>query len=590
MLGYLNINSLRNKIIDLREFLLQTSLDYIVVSETKLNNEFPSAQLHISDYEIRARRDRNKHGGGLIEFVRKGIICKRQSSLETIQSECVCSELTFSKKKWIIFSIYRPPSTNNLAQFFHEMNISLNKVLSSYDNIIVMGDFNIDWKNSKDPGFTYLENFCDVFGLKNLIKCYTCITKNHKSTIDLILTNKPHSFQASLTTETGKSDYHKLISTSLRVYIAKLKPKTILYRDYKKFDEKHFLNDLQKQNFTYGEVDHNKNYDNLIKCFSEIVEKHAPLKKKIIRGNHAPFMTKTMRKEIYTRSRLRNNFNKIPSNDNWKKYKKQRNKCVKIRRKSIKDYFKKITSKGVMHNKQFWRVIRPFLTNKGFLQNNDITLIEKGKIINDDKELAEIFNQHYINIVETSSGKKPSSVIINKDTYQTPILIEKIVEYYKEHQSIKQIKETCNNPTNFTFTEVKCDEILTLLKNLNIKKSSGVDTIPPKLVKLASNFISAPLTHCINTTLKNASFPDNAKKALVTPLDKGGVNKNVLSNFRPVSVLNCFSKVFELVVKNQMESFLNTCLSVYIGAYRKHYSTQHILLLTCRRMEAKDRL
>ena len=61
------------------------------------------------------------------------------------------------------------------------------------------------------------------------------------------------------------------------------------------------------------------------KAFINIVNKHAPLKKKFIRGNQAPFMTRNLRKEIYTRSRFRNKFCKIPPTENEKPYKKQRN-------------------------------------------------------------------------------------------------------------------------------------------------------------------------------------------------------------------------------------------------------------------------
>ena len=61
-----------------------------------------------------------------------------------------------------------------------------------------------------------------------------------------------------------------------------------------------------------------------------MVEKHAPLKKKSLRGNQAPFMTKEVRKVIYNRSRLRNKFCKVPTEENEKLCKKQRNKCVSI--------------------------------------------------------------------------------------------------------------------------------------------------------------------------------------------------------------------------------------------------------------------
>ena len=64
--GYLNINSLRNKAQDLRLIIYDVPLEYFVRRKTKLENSFPNAQLTINNYEIRARRDRDKHGGGLI--------------------------------------------------------------------------------------------------------------------------------------------------------------------------------------------------------------------------------------------------------------------------------------------------------------------------------------------------------------------------------------------------------------------------------------------------------------------------------------------------------------------------------------------
>ena len=108
MIGYLNINSLRNKLKDLKVILKYLSLDYFILSETKLDESFPNAQFTLDGYEIRARRDINKFGGGLIESVRKGLICKRTAKYELKSNECICSEITFSKKKWVIFSIYRP--------------------------------------------------------------------------------------------------------------------------------------------------------------------------------------------------------------------------------------------------------------------------------------------------------------------------------------------------------------------------------------------------------------------------------------------------------------------------------------------------
>ena len=75
--GFLNINSLRNKIHDLRLIIHNVPLYYFGISETKLFNSFPNTHLTINNYEIRTRRDRDKHEGGLVEFVWKGLIRKK---------------------------------------------------------------------------------------------------------------------------------------------------------------------------------------------------------------------------------------------------------------------------------------------------------------------------------------------------------------------------------------------------------------------------------------------------------------------------------------------------------------------------------
>ena len=121
VIGYLNISSLWNKIIDLREVLKHISLDYFVFSETKLDNNFPCAQFQISDYEIRASRDRNKNGGGLIKLVKKGLICKRLKTFEIVNSDCICSELTISNKKCVCFSVSHRYVTETGLSDFHKM-------------------------------------------------------------------------------------------------------------------------------------------------------------------------------------------------------------------------------------------------------------------------------------------------------------------------------------------------------------------------------------------------------------------------------------------------------------------------------------
>ena len=106
------------------------------MSETKLDESFSTAQFTLEGYEIRSRKDRGKYGGGLIEFIKNGFICKTIPEYTSDRIECICSEFTISKSKWICFSIYRPPVSSNLTTFFEELTKVLSKAVLKYENII----------------------------------------------------------------------------------------------------------------------------------------------------------------------------------------------------------------------------------------------------------------------------------------------------------------------------------------------------------------------------------------------------------------------------------------------------------------------
>ena len=108
VLAHLNINSLRHKIIDLREILKYTGIDLISLSETKLDDTFPDAQFTTDNY-ISFRRNRNQFGGGLFAFVKKGLIPNRKQDLESKLIEISSVEMTVKKRKWMVHTVYRPP-------------------------------------------------------------------------------------------------------------------------------------------------------------------------------------------------------------------------------------------------------------------------------------------------------------------------------------------------------------------------------------------------------------------------------------------------------------------------------------------------
>ena len=304
--------------------------------------------------------------------------------------------------------------------------------------------------------------------------------------------------------------------------------------------------------------------------FHGIVNKHAPLKNKFVRGSNVPFMNREFQNETYVRSRLRNKYWVELYEERKPTYKKQRNKCVKIRRKSIRRYMDKVSEKGIEINKSFWNLTEHFMTNKGMIASNDITLIEGKNVITDEYEISQTFNKHYINIAEKSCRNKPNKLGTTLGSLNDSDVIDRIIKSYQNHPSVLKIKNNFGSDfSSFDFQQVKPPEVKRLLKEIDIKKAVGVDTIPPKLIKIGADIIAEPLTKAINCCLRQGIFPDNAKIASVVPVDKGKPDKYDVLNYRPVGILNTFSKIYEKVIKNQLVSYFDKYLSPFISAYKK---------------------
>ena len=154
-------------------------------------------------------------------FIRKGLVTKRLENLGTKLSETICLELTVSNKKWFKLFVYRPPQENNKHLFFNELNGTLSKAVNSYENFIVIVDRNIDASYPVKDGNNYLSDFVDTFSLLNLINKKTCHKNVSGTTIDVMLTNKPHCFQKTSIVVTGLSDFHKMIISCLKTDLKK---------------------------------------------------------------------------------------------------------------------------------------------------------------------------------------------------------------------------------------------------------------------------------------------------------------------------------------------------------------------------------
>ena len=151
--------------------------------------------------------------------------------------------------------------------------------------------------------------------------------------------------------------------SALKTHFRKLPPKVVTYRDFKKFENERFM-DFLKLTSNSQDVDYTKNPHLFFELCRNELEHHAPRKKKYLRGNNKPFMTKALSKSIMERTHLRNTFLKNPIVANKLAYTKQRNFSVSLLRKVKREYFVNLNEKNISDNRKFWQTAKPFLSEK----------------------------------------------------------------------------------------------------------------------------------------------------------------------------------------------------------------------------------
>ena len=350
ILGHLNVNSSRNKF-DMVSDLISGKIDIFLISETKIDSTFPTSQFKIPGYSSLYRLDRTTHGGGLLLYVREDIPSKVLFPNFHEKFECITIEFNIFKKKWLLCGTYNPQKSltlNHLAT----ISMYMDQFAPYYDNIILLGDFNAEVTEDA------MAEFCRLFNLKSLIKVPTCYKNlDNPSCIDLILTNRFNSFQNSIAIESGLSDFHKLTGTVLKTIFKKLPPKTVTYRCYKTFSQLDFRFEIEK--FLLDSDTANASNDEFVCYFMKVLNKHAPLKCKYIRASEGSFMNKGLRKAIMVRSKLRNRLNNDKTWSANVAYKRQRNLCTSLLRKTKRKYYENLKPSEISDNKKFWKVTKP---------------------------------------------------------------------------------------------------------------------------------------------------------------------------------------------------------------------------------------
>ena len=277
-------------------------------------------------------------------------------------------------------------------------------------------------------------------------------------------------------------------------------------------------------------------------------------------------MTKTLRKAMMKRTELATKYNKTRSLDDYNNFRKHRNYVNRLYKREKKSYFNSLDKNDIHDVKTFWKLWKPVISDN-YKTQNSITLVKGNEIISEANAVATEFKNEFSNAV--SNLKIDFAWQPTTDTSKILDPIDKVIEKFKDHPSILKINEHVipgNIPIGFT--EVSEQNILDLIANFDTKKATTFNNIPGKFLKEYSETYFKIITKLVNRSIETCTFPDKLKLADIYPIfKKDDENKkkdrNSAKNYRPVSVLPYVSKLYERILKEQIQDSIVSCRPIY---------------------------
>ena len=236
-------------------------------------------------------------------------------------------------------------------------------------------------------------------------------------------------------------------------------------------------------------------------------------------------------------------------------YNKFRNSINRDIKKSKKDYYSSYFEECKLNINKTWKGIQELVNTKNNLSTNRTQLKSNNLIIDDPKLISDTFNNFFVNVGPNTDNTIPKC-------FKPPM------SYLRNRFNI-----------NFTITPTTNAEVMTILLLLDDNKSTGISSIPTKLLKIAAPIIVPYLVSIINLSFIKGTFPKLMKLAKILPIFKSGSRSDV-NNYRPISLLSVFSKIFEKLMHNRLYSFLEQNNVIYNSqfGFQKNKSTQHSLI------------
>ena len=255
------------------------------------------------------------------------------------------------------------------------------------------------------------------------------------------------------------------------------------------------------------------------------------------------------------RDRILQKLQKQQNPDNLNLYKKFRNRVSNELKESKARYFHNYFSTNSQNMKKLWSGIKTIISHKSSTSFSINKIKDKdGNVTSDPNKMSNIFNDFYVNVADS----------ITKSIPMTP---KSPLDYLS------------NRSGNSLFlTPVTLMEVNDLISILNPSKSVGPNSIPIKLLKIIGSSVSQFLALLVNQSFQSGIFPDKLKIAKVSLSKKG--NPETPSNYRPISLLPIFSKIFEKLMYRRLYRFLEIHKVLYSlkFGFQENHSIDHALV------------
>ena len=565
---HLNCRSLKKNFDSLKTLLnsVNQKLTAIAISETWLT---PSTEhiFQLQEYDFVSNSRSSKVGGGVGIYIDNDLTYKKRLDLSILNDiiECIFIEVIQPKTNFLIGCVYRPPGTD-IMLFNDNISAILDKINSKRRPLLTFltGDFNIDLLKSESHGPTRdFLNILNSYSFIPTIKSPTRITETSATLIDNIFINDIK---------------HKIDSAAIYSDISDHLP--IIIHFQMTFEKKHHKTEIYKRVYTdelidnfclalsdvnwddiYIDAENNSNaselYDTFCGKFINIFNEYFPLKMFKTSKRLTPrqeWMTKALVKSCNKKSLLYKQFIKNKTASKREKYIKYRNKLNSLLKAAKQKYYenKFQAVSGNIH--KTWQLLNHVMS-RNQAPKIVTNFLKDGNIINSPSEIVEQFNNYFVNV-----GPRLARVIPPANKSFSSFL--------------------CNSPCNsLSLYLTNSSEIINVVKNLCDKTSYGFDSVPVNIVKKCISTIAEPLSCLINCSFRTGRFPDNLKVAKVCPIFKNG-SENEFSNYRPISILPSFSKIYEKVAYNRLESFLlsNDSITKCQYGFRSKHSAYMALL------------